>query len=78
MTDRGIPRHGMKVCDAEGNEIGYVTSGSYAPFLEKNLGLAYIDKPHHKMGNEIFIDVRGKLKKAVIVKTPFYKKSYKN
>jgi aminomethyltransferase len=78
MIDKGIPRHGMEIYSAEGERIGYVTSGTYAPFLEKNLGLGYIDKPYHKPGQEIFIDVRGKRKKAVIVKTPFYKKSYKS
>ncbi len=78
MVDRGIPRHGMKVFNGDGEEIGYVTSGTYAPFLKKNLGLAYINKPFHKMDAEIFVDIRGKKKKAVIVRTPFYKKSYKN
>ena len=77
MVDKGIPRHGMKIFNADGEEIGYVTSGTYAPYLKKNLGLGYVNKPFHKLGTEIFIDVRGKKKKAVIVKTPFYKKAYK-
>ena len=78
MVDKGIPRHGMEIYSTDNERIGYVTSGTYAPFLEKNLGLGYIDKPYHKMGQEILIDVRGKMKKAVIVKTPFYTKAYKS
>ena len=77
MIDRGIPRHNMEIYDKNEEKIGYVTSGNYAPYLEKTIGLGYIDRPHHKKGTEIFIDVRGKMKKAKIVKTPFYTKSYK-
>src|SRR6056297_1292799 len=77
MIDRGIARHGMDIYNENDKKIGYVTSGNYAPFLKKNIGLGYIDKPFHKRGTEIYIDIRGKKKKAKIVKTPFYKKSYK-
>ncbi len=77
MIDRGIPRHNMEIYNENEEKIGYVTSGNYAPYLKKTIGLGYIDRPHHKKGTEIYIDVRGKMKKAKIVKTPFYKKSYK-
>ena len=77
MIDRGIARHGMDIYNENDKKIGYVTSGNYAPYLKKNIGLGYIDKPYHKRGTEIYIDIRGKKKKAEIVKTPFYKKSYK-
>ncbi len=42
MTERGIARDGYKVLDEAGQEIGYVTSGSFAPFLKKNIALAYV------------------------------------
>lgn len=73
LVDRGIPRHGYPVCDAEGNEIGYVTSGTMGPSVKKAVGMAYVAAPHFKLGTEIFIKVRDRLLKAVVVKTPFYK-----
>ena len=45
-VDRGIPRDGYRVLDESGTEIGYVTSGSYAPFLKKNIALAYVPVEH--------------------------------
>ena len=42
MMERGIARDGYKVLEDDGREIGYVTSGSYAPFLKKNIALAYL------------------------------------
>lgn len=76
LVDKGIPRHGMEIFNANNEKIGIVTSGTYAPFLDKNLGLGYVPMSHAKIGTEIFIDIRGKMKKAVIVKTPFYQKAY--
>ena len=73
MIDRGIPRHGYEVCDAEGNVLGHVTSGTMAPSLKKAIGMAYVATPHHKVGSEIYIKVRERLLKAEVVKEPFYK-----
>ncbi len=73
MIDRGIPRHDYKIFK-DNNEIGFVTSGTHAPFLKKNLGLGYVSFEHRKKGTEIFIEVRGRLLKAVVVATPFYKR----
>ena len=73
MIDRGIPRHDYEVYDANENLIGKVTSGTMSPMLKKGIGMAYIEKGHWKFGNEIFIKVRKKMLKAVIVKLPFYK-----
>lgn len=73
LIDRGIPRHGYKVCNAAGEEIGVVTSGTMAPSLKIPIGMAYVNVPYNKVDTEIFIDVRGKLLKAKVVKTPFYK-----
>lgn len=74
LVDRGIARHEMPICNAQGNRIGHVTSGTMGPSVKKAVGMGYVDVPYNKVDSEIFIDVRGKLLKAVVVKTPFYKK----
>jgi aminomethyltransferase len=74
LVDRGIARHEMPICDAEGNPIGHVTSGTMGPTVKKAIGMGYVNVPFNKVGSEIFINVRGKLLKAVVVKMPFYKK----
>ena len=73
VTDRGIARDGQEVV-VNGERVGKVTSGSPAPFLKKNIGFAYVPVEHANMGQEIQIDVRGRLVGAQIVKTPFYKR----
>lgn len=73
ITGKGIARHGYEICDADGNHIGEVTSGTMGPSVKKAIGMGYVDKAFCKMGNEIFIKVREKLIPAVIVKLPFYK-----
>ncbi|GAB4317063.1 MAG: glycine cleavage system aminomethyltransferase GcvT [Bacteroidales bacterium] len=73
MIDKGIPRKGYEICDAEGNIIGNVTSGTMSPSLQKGIGMGYIQTANAKFGSEVFIKVRNKMLKAVIVKLPFYK-----
>jgi aminomethyltransferase len=73
LIDRGIPRNGYEVCDAEGNVIGEVRSGTFGPSVNKGIGTALIKKEFAKSGTEIFIKVRNRLLKAVTVKMPFYK-----
>ncbi len=73
MIDRGIPRKGYEIVDADGNEIGVVTSGTMSPSLKKGIGMGYVKAGHLKVGTEIFIKVRKKQLKAQIVKLPFYK-----
>ena len=55
-------------------KVGYVTSGGPAPFLKKNIGLAFLPPQFAIVGQEIKIDVRGKRLKAQVVPTPFYKR----
>ena len=74
MIDRGIPRHDYVVVDADGNQIGKVTSGTQSPSLQKAIGIAYVAKEFAKEGTEIFIDIRNNKVKAKIVKFPFLKK----
>lgn len=73
MIDRGIPRQHYEICDAEGNKIGEVTSGTMSPMLKKGIGMGYINKGFYKFGSEIYIKVRKKLLKAKVIKFPFYK-----
>jgi aminomethyltransferase len=76
-VDRGIPRDGYKVFSANGSEIGCVTSGSYAPFLKKNIGLAYVPPQESELGHEVFVEIRGQKVKCKVVPTPFYKRAKK-
>lgn len=73
MLDRGIPRHDYPIVDASGAVIGKVTSGTQSPSLGKAIGLGYVAMAHAAIGSEIYIDVRGKHLKALVVKTPFLK-----
>lgn len=74
VTERGIARDGQEVVVA-GARVGKVTSGSPAPYLKKNIGMAYVPTEFANEGQQIQIDVRGKLVGAQIVKTPFYKRA---
>lgn len=76
MIDRGIGRDGYDVY-IDGAKVGYVTSGSPAPFLQKNIGLAFVPAEYATLDKEIDIDVRGKMVKAKIVPVPFYKREKK-
>ncbi|HWZ81088.1 MAG TPA: glycine cleavage system aminomethyltransferase GcvT [Terriglobales bacterium] len=77
MVDRGIARDGYKVLDSSGTEIGYVTSGSPAPFLKKNIGMAYVSPQHAAIGATLQVKVRGQGVKAQVIPTPFYKRPKK-
>jgi aminomethyltransferase len=74
LIDKGVPRHDYEICDANGNIIGKVTSGTMSPSLKKSIGLGYVKAAHASEGAEIFVKVRDKLLKAQVVKIPFYKK----
>ena len=73
MTERGIARDHQDVL-INGERLGQVTSGSPAPYLKKNIGLAYVPIEYAREGQEIQIDVRGRAVGARIVPTPFYKR----
>jgi len=74
MIDRGIPRHDYKIVDANGAEIGKVTSGTMSPSMKIGIGLGYVTIENAQLDREIFIDIREKSIKAKVVKLPFYKK----
>lgn len=73
MIDKGIPRHGYTVLK-DGNEIGFVTTGTQSPTLNTNIGLALIDSASSAIGTELEIVVRKRQLKAKVVPTPFYKR----
>ena len=77
MVDRGIARDGYKVLDGGGREIGYVTSGSPAPFLKKNIALAYVPPGFTAAGTSVNVEIRGQAVGAQVVPTPFYKRPKK-
>jgi len=77
MVERGIARDGYKVLDEGGRKIGYVTSGSFAPFLKKNIALAYLPPEFAGLGSTIRVEIRGQGVKAQVVPTPFYKRPKK-
>lgn len=73
MIDRGIPRLEYEVCDAQGQHIGVVRSGTFGPSINKSVGTAWVDAAFAKVGTEFYIKIRERLLKAVAVKMPFYK-----
>jgi aminomethyltransferase len=77
MVGRGIARDGYKVFDGGGREIGYVTSGSPAPFLKKNIALAYVPPEFAAIGTAVQVEIRGQGVGAQVVPTPFYKRAKK-
>ncbi len=77
MTERGIARDEYKVQDESAREIGYVTSGSPAPFLKKNIALAYVPTEFGTVGTRVKVEIRGQGVAAVVVPTPFYKRPKK-
>jgi aminomethyltransferase len=75
MIDRGIPRHDYLIVDANGNQLGRVTSGTQSPTLNKAIGMGYVKTEFAKAGTEIFISIRDKAIKAVVAKVPFLKQN---
>jgi len=69
-NDRGIPRAGMPVLDTAGEIIGEVTSGTFSPTLKVGIALALV-KPEFKIGDQVQVDVRGRISSCEIVRAPF-------
>lgn len=75
MAERGIPRQGYEIKKQSGEKIGYVTSGTHSPTLDEAIGIAYVESAFANEGSQIFVDIRGKLVSAQVVKTPFVVKN---
>jgi aminomethyltransferase len=78
MIERGIGRDGYPVCTVAGERIGEITSGSPAPFLKKNIALAYVPVQYAALDELVAVEIRGQLVKAKVVATPFYKRTKKS
>ena len=78
MMERGIARDDYKVLDDNGAAIGNVTSGSLAPFLKKNIALAYVPPQFSELGSIVRVEIRGQRVKAQVVPIPFYKRPRKS
>ncbi|MCR4424780.1 MAG: glycine cleavage system aminomethyltransferase GcvT [Firmicutes bacterium] len=76
ILERGIPRQGYPVLAGD-TVVGHVTSGAHSPTFNRGLALALVPVEHARAGTELAIDIRGRAHKAVVVKTPFYKKAYR-
>ena len=73
MLDRGIARHGYDVLIG-GERVGRVTSGTHTPFLDKAIGMAYVPVEAAGPGSEIAVDIRGRQRRARVVRMPFYRR----
>src|SRR5262245_16365676 len=71
MTERAVPRHGYPVIK-DGVATGTVTSGSYGPSVDKYIALAYVATPHADFGADVGVEIRGQVKSARVVRTPFH------
>ncbi|MFK8137677.1 MAG: glycine cleavage system aminomethyltransferase GcvT [Bdellovibrionales bacterium] len=71
MLDRGIPRDNYELENADGQKIGFITSGTQSPSLAKAIGIAYVSTEYSDIDTEIFVNIRGRKSKAKVVKTPF-------
>ena len=72
MTERAIPRQGCPILMND-EIVGIITSGTMSPSLETGIGIGYVNRPFDKSGTELLVDIRGRMKSAVVVKPPFYK-----
>lgn len=77
MRERGIPRQGYRVLNADGEAIGRVTSGTLAPSLNENIGIGFVASGFSEVGSTVFVDIRGRPVRAEVVPTPFVVKEKK-
>lgn len=73
LIDKGIPRAGYTLFSFDKREMGKVTSGTLSPSLNESIGIGYVFADQSQEGTELWVDIRGRMTKAVVVKTPFVK-----
>lgn len=76
MIDKGIIRHGYEVF-SNGSKVGEITTGYKSPSTGETVALAMVNRPYDKLGTELEVSVRGKMKKVVVRTKKFYNKNYK-
>ena len=77
LVEKGVPREGYDVLSPEGEKIGTVVSGLYAPSVDKYCANAFVPPSYGKAGTELSISLRGRVKKAVVEKRPLYRPAYR-
>jgi aminomethyltransferase len=77
LTEKGVPREGYEVLSSDGEVIGEVVSGLYAPTVDKYCANAFVQVAYAKAGTELQVSLRGRIKKAVVEKRPLYRPSYR-
>ena len=75
VSERGIPRSGHKIFNDLNFEIGFITSGTHSPSLNIGIGIGYVDSKYSSIGTDLYVEIRKKKIKALIVKLPFMKKN---
>ncbi|MBL6662545.1 MAG: glycine cleavage system aminomethyltransferase GcvT [Flavobacteriales bacterium] len=73
MLDKGIARNGYTILNEKDEEIGFVTSGTMSPSLQKSIGMGYVNSEYAKSDTKLYVQIRNKKLKAQVVKLPFYK-----
>ena len=73
VIGRGIPRSGYKIFNSVNIEIGFISSGTHSPSLEIGIGLGFVNSKYSSIGTELYVEIRNKKLKALIVNLPFYK-----
>ncbi|MBI5299213.1 MAG: glycine cleavage system aminomethyltransferase GcvT, partial [Deltaproteobacteria bacterium] len=76
LLDKGIPRQGYPIVNTDKQPVGVVTSGTFSPTLQVGIGLGYVPTELIAIGTKFNIDIRGTLKLAEVVATPFYERSF--
>lgn len=77
IIERGIARDGYSVFNEAGKQIGQIASGSPAPFLKKNIALAFVPRDYTALDREVFVQVRNTMVRARVVPIPFYRRPKK-
>jgi len=73
MDERAIPRDGFMVHALDGALVGATTSGTYSPTVKAGIALARLDQAAAPIGTRVEVNIRGRLVKATVVPTPFYR-----
>ena len=77
LTDKAIPRHGYPVLNAEGEQVGEVTTGYHCLSVDKSVCMALVKTNYAKLDTTLYIQIRKKVFEGKVVKKKFYDKHYK-